>query len=865
MPGELVPIARPIDPRVESAAARGATAASLAPDHVVPISPGAHADVTRSARLFAVFDLDAHTIARPGTKTRAQPARRVTRIASDPQPHALVVTHQDETVQAPRPNANARSTNRNPGQDRFGDVQGGAATARKECRCGGCSRSDCECDRSVTCTEHSVSTTPNPPGHVGVRPASHIVVVTAKGRTSRPGDRRSIHTVDLPLSKWFRAGEDLHRFASNEQIAQWKDFSRGVLAVRHFGPATALNAELSHVANSEPKSPFAPLYGLWIAENCKREGQYEDALQSIQWWESRWADHEFDGRPLHSDVLFLSAKCSRLRGEPVEARKALERLVSLLELHRRSTCRAWFQIAQLEEEAGDLSGAHAAYVRAATQRGGDDDEHVPELARRNAVRIKGGTPWTRANPQLLATELMRALRRKDETTLWALASKTHFSLGQCEGHSQFADPSTVLKPMFDDLRQSVVSGNPEGLEGGGARRHLMTHGWAGSTFHGRTSFVLRRVNERWEWSGIGLDLHLEGTRELFDSVFGTTPRASNDDLLVEIKAPWPSGTAMQAGAIDFGLAVAAGVILGPLAYWLSSTRPCGLGPSGYYYNWGTHRNERGRESAFAIDFARYRTGDFDARNRSKNTPVLACADGAVVFSESDISEGSDIDANRLGQRLAGADSRYTARYLHFNGPGVSLRALPMSGLFIEQGTPLGLIDCTGNCLNDHLHFQINDIETPSAFGFRDGGSVRPSPMDGHSLGDADGGRCVGSSNELISDVRFCHWLATVRSRTDGFSRVTMYEQQYLDRLLDYYCPAPLAVPRLGREDLVCYPPRVLCGGGCVDLQSDPSSCGICGQNCGVDDYGVRNRCVNGQCVASGFTPTILDPTPDFDR
>ena len=55
----------------------------------------------------------------------------------------------------------------------------------------------------------------------------------------------------------------------------------------------------------------------------------------------------------------------------------------------------------------------------------------------------------------------------------------------------------------------------------------------------------------------------------------------------------------------------------------------------------------------------------------------------------------------------------------------------------------------------------------------------------------------------------------------------------------------------------CGPDQAWCSGQCVDLSTDPGNCGVCGNGCGT---GV---CAAGQCAAT--CPTTVCPTADGDR
>jgi len=237
-----------------------------------------------------------------------------------------------------------------------------------------------------------------------------------------------------------------------------------------------------------------------------------------------------------------------------------------------------------------------------------------------------------------------------------------------------------------------------------------------------------------------------------------------DDL--KMKAPWASGENFRAGGIVPMSAQLAGIaaslyatsLLYPILYAsaleaLSLSSPCGLGPGGLYYGQPpTHVGSV--NDFFAIDFSRFVRGIpflLDAGGKS----VLAVAEGIVNVALSNHATGDPTEANWVeighmtaqelllrflielltGQRVL---PKYSSQYLHLDGPG----KIPVSvGMFVRQGARLGLVDDTGTSVADHLHFSLHDRDLPSS-----ADSVRPTPMDGQTLNDADDGRCMFSTN-----------------------------------------------------------------------------------------------------------------------
>jgi murein DD-endopeptidase MepM/ murein hydrolase activator NlpD len=110
-------------------------------------------------------------------------------------------------------------------------------------------------------------------------------------------------------------------------------------------------------------------------------------------------------------------------------------------------------------------------------------------------------------------------------------------------------------------------------------------------------------------------------------------------------------------------------------------------------------------------------------------------------------------------------NRFLTRYMHLAGPGLVSLSPGMSAFLGER---IGLMNDTGNSVLDHLHFSIHDQTVPFPGGgtpgttpvgaacggaVTRGASVRPTPMEGGTLNDNDGGRCVRSTNEESNVIR----------------------------------------------------------------------------------------------------------------
>ena len=250
-----------------------------------------------------------------------------------------------------------------------------------------------------------------------------------------------------------------------------------------------------------------------------------------------------------------------------------------------------------------------------------------------------------------------------------------------------------------------------------------------------------------------------------------------------MKSPWVSGSHFYAGGINafvgrIAMIQAAVIAGGPFAALLIDKlipdADCGFGFGGLYY--GQPPTHQGR-SFFAIDFASFgRIGINLAAlmplepasiairmletNQTFSHPCLAVADGIVVSVFSATPTGGTVTANHVevdhvSSKEQGAVAiaffialltgvmpklklRYTAQYLHLDGPGkISVSA----GMYVKQGKRLGLMDDTGTSVAHHLHFALFD----NVINF----SVRPMPMDGQTLWEWDDGRCMHSTNVLI--------------------------------------------------------------------------------------------------------------------
>lgn len=676
--------------------------------------------------------------------------------------------------------------------------------------------------------------------------------------------------------------------AAGDSRRLWAALSRRVHAARQLGAGVLTNSTLIEAARSERGSSYAALYSLWAMDNLATANLFDDALALVPQFEREFRDAEFDGTRVLGLVLERAAEWARATDDLATAVHALRKLIAVEQEQGRDEAWPWLRLGEIAEEFQERSLALGAYDDATRRAARPGREGLSaEAARRNALRLRSAGSWFRPDPLDLGKELFRALCRKDTVRLVALASQTHFSLADYGGHFRFAEPRIVLPALMADLQPSKPIANTDTLEGCGGKRYLVTDGWAGETFSGRVQFMFARTPRGWEWRGIGVETPGPKTREFFRNLFGVTPPAVNQPLTVSIKAPWPAPLAFQAGGImDYaqfetteaataalaaGIAIAAcagpwfpacAAVAGPaaaaavMATWAfirlrNSDRPCGWGPSGYYYNQQSHRSHMTSEDAFAIDFARWprNTGTYPD-NLTHGTPVLAVADGVVtnVVAQWPRGDGNATHNNLVDHRLDGGTppGRYTARYIHLDGPS-RIPLLPR--MRVSQGDLIGFMDDTGNSFHPHLHFEMRDTELPSTSmdwpGL--GRSTRPTPMDvfgarPQTLNDGEEGKCIVSTNQLNNPLVYC-----LAFRDPD-------QAQFRD-LFGELCRSlrQVQVRRPQRTPVVCASrpgeaPPSRCGSYCVDLMTDRANCGECGRNCGVDDNGVPLSCCQGRCV-----------------
>lgn len=506
-------------------------------------------------------------------------------------------------------------------------------------------------------------------------------------------------------------------------IEVWQALSRQVHRARHTPSPSITNPLLQSRVEDDPDGPLAPALLLWAADNLLLEARYEEAIAAYDELGQYFPDRRLQERAWAAIAQEKKAVCYERLGLTKEAVAAYE---AILERDDQGIPAAWslYRIGEIVEFAGDDQRASEAY-RQASQLEDEPYEisaSIPDLARRDLLRLESEREWVRAQPEPLSVEIAQALRVEngDVGRLYELASPTHFTIGVVNAERRFVKRDEILTYLTADLAISDVRLNPFALFGRGRKRYLRTTGWKGKLFKGEVTLLFTGRHDGWEWSGVGL-AHLP---DVWAEIFGEPPREENQPLELAIKAPWPAGTHFRAGGIIGGVA-----------------SPCGFGIGGLYYNQpSTHVDS----NAFAVDFSRSEWG----WPAASGTPVLAVHEGVVTFVRDWIAGGSTSIENRVTiGHMSAAEAidflqdgeplpRYKSRSLHLDGPDL----IPVSeGMSVVQGSRLGVMDDTGLSMIPHLHFSIHDRDLGEQ-------SVRPSPMDGQSLDDDEIGKCLYSTN-----------------------------------------------------------------------------------------------------------------------
>ncbi|MGH2681965.1 MAG: peptidoglycan DD-metalloendopeptidase family protein [Actinomycetota bacterium] len=541
------------------------------------------------------------------------------------------------------------------------------------------------------------------------------------GQPPEPLFERLAETMGRPTTeRWWNLSEQVHGAALGPDPG---------------APVEALQEE----AARDEEAPVAPAFRLWAADALGRASREREAValydQALIATESAPA---FEGIDLEGEALRHRAGALARLGDVDGA------VASYRDLAARGEEAAFFRAGVVAERAGRRDQAAELYREIADPHRTPNADNPRQRAFRAMERLTlDGGSYT---PSVLgiARNVEAAVAARDADQLRNLASPTHFQAGPGGGHFRFEDDE-FLDWLCSDLARSRPRRMGRALLGTGGKRYLLTTGWRGRWFRGIVGFCMMRSARGWEWSGVVVG----GPRDPWKQRWAPAEKQTNQPLPFGLLAPWPEGRHFMAGGLDDFLlksaAIAAAALIpfvgaaaaAALAFGFSLS-DCGYGLRGFYYNQGpTHSGS----DSFAIDFTAYRRG-VPFSNVAGGVPVLTAADGVVRMTDGDTASGDSSDANEVQinhDDPGTGTSRFVSRYLHMAGPGL----LPVSaGMAAPTGRRLGVMNDTGTSVLDHLHFSIHD----SAAGAGIGPSVRPTPIEGRTLGDGDSGACIRSSN-----------------------------------------------------------------------------------------------------------------------
>jgi murein DD-endopeptidase MepM/ murein hydrolase activator NlpD/predicted negative regulator of RcsB-dependent stress response len=527
----------------------------------------------------------------------------------------------------------------------------------------------------------------------GRRTGEHVGSHSGRGSRLQPDATEQLDPATL--------GVDLEAAA----LRRWHELADQAAAAASSSRPAAVVDSLQFEIASEPESPLASMYRLWIARAYAQAGDFSEALAAV---EAALAAPPPVDDPMLSLIDLRQAALRRRAtilvsaGQIDDARRALQELSR----QRGGDSEALYEAGRLADSAGDEDAAAADYAAAAELDLSPRSDRAGELARRALARLTA-RPEMAANVATLAQLVATAVRQRDARRLASLASTTHFAVGPIGGHAGFEEPE-ALDDLLRDLSASRVR-VVRRVIGNGAKRYVVTRGWRGVRFRGTVLFILTRTPRGWQWTGVGLGQPTAA----WAAHWRPSSTQTNQPLPFELIAPWPAGTSFTAGGLEPFIAQSARIADAP---WFSglllaeyySLGACGFGTRGFYYKDGpTHQGE----DAFAIDFTRYRRGlPFD--NQSQYTPVLAPLSGVVIGVEESRINGDPDIANMVEVMHvdpATGKPRFMSRYLHLAGPWL----VPVNvGSPVILGQRLGLMDDTGNSLVHHLHFSIHDQSVP---------------------------------------------------------------------------------------------------------------------------------------------------------
>jgi hypothetical protein len=541
---------------------------------------------------------------------------------------------------------------------------------------------------------------------------------------------------------------------------------------------SSVNKDLESTAERETHSPVSPAFRLWIADNFARDGEYAQAAKSYDAAVERAQTVRDLPQVLDPTIGALFSKAQAL-ALTTDVHAAIQAFTDLRPYPSDASA-AFLQAGMIAERRGDHRRAAELYSTFASREPSARTDDPAEQARRALARMQDATARYFPTPHALMEAISEAISSSDGRQLTKLVSQTHFAVGPLGSHSAYEDLQ-LLDHLARDFAASRVT-IKSALLGGNAKVYLPTTGWNGRWFCGDVPFVLTRAPQGWQWTGVGLS----APGVLWVERWQPKKKGTNSPLPFGLLAPWPEGEHFMAGGIIQFIGQQA-TILGAGLFGLAlagayASDECGFGPRGYYYNFDT--THTGVE-AFAIDFTRYkRWVPFD--NESGGTPVLAVRDGVVSRVRNGIPSNDDsfpnlVEIEHPDPANLSDEHRFTSRYLHLEGPF----KIPVSEKMpVVTGNRLGLMDDTGNSLMDHLHFAIHDQHIPYS-GSASGASVRPTPMDGMTLEDGDGGTCIRSTNREVRPMKEVtnyavqNWLITPSARAVNENVTNTRDQRFL--------------------------------------------------------------------------------------
>ncbi len=528
---------------------------------------------------------------------------------------------------------------------------------------------------------------------------------------------------------------------------EWRQLSAQTQAHQRNHSTSEINVTLEAAAEREPQSPLAGVYRLWMAEMRARGGDLKAALPLYDRAVETLAANPSLGESIDGvgGALLQKAQTAALAGEAKAAVAAYQDLASRLP----DDPDPWLQAGLVMEAAGDRAAAADLYRRVPAKVA-RRHRHQQDYARRCLSRLDTPDAAFALSAEHVADQLAVALKSGDAARLRRLASPTHFQIGGACCESAFEE-NIFLDRLCEELGKGGV-GVRRRMSGAGDKRYLLTTGWRGRWFRGDVVFLITRSARGWQWTGLAI----AAPNELWIEHWTPKVVQTNDPLPFELLAPFPDGLCCKAGGLSVYLVEQAVIValagglpwpIGPAAAaaaaFALSLRDCGFGVPGLYYGaWPTHDEE----DYFAVDFTRYQRA-VPYINRSDGTPVLA-ARGGIVSRVSDGTPTGSTSANNVVEVQHGdpADpantDRFMTRYLHMRGPKL---IVPKLFDTIFTGNRIGLMNDTGRSVGSHLHFSIHDRQLIYP-GYPPGKSVRPSPMNGITLGDGDTGKCVCSTN-----------------------------------------------------------------------------------------------------------------------